>query len=240
MKRTLFAVVTLIFVLFTYRPVGATDVVFDPTNLVQNLLQALNGIRQVAQTAEEVRNTARMVQQQAQNLRSLSGSNLSSIIADIDSLYRQLDRIRGMEYELSRIEDNFGDLYSIDGEYREKTRQWENQTRNATYDAMRLQGRIKELVQKSESDLAYTLGASQRATGALEALQALTQGVGVLSGQLNQVVALQAANARALQSEVMEKNTDWQARQAEINRNIQSLKEPMAPRETVSSVPQFQ
>ena len=121
-----------------------------------------------------------------------------------------------------------------------KTRQWENQTRNATYDAMRLQGRIKELVQKSESDLAYTLGASQRATGALEALQALTQGVGVLSGQLNQVVALQAANARALQSEVMEKNTDWQARQAEINRNIQSLKEPMAPRETVSSVPQFQ
>ena len=149
MKRTFFAVVTLIFVLFTSRPVGATDVVFDPTNLVQNLLQALNGIRQVAQTAEEVRNTARMVEQQAQNLRSLSGSNLSSIIADIDSLYRQLDRIRGMEYELSRIEDNFGDLYSIDGEYREKTRQWENQTRNATYDAMRLQGRIKELVQKA-------------------------------------------------------------------------------------------
>lgn len=236
MKRCWVAILAVV-LLWTTGGV-AKEIVFDPKNFSMNVQQAVRAL-------QEIQNTQRIIEQHARHLRSLSGTNLTAIVGNIESLYQQLERIRGMAYDLSTIEDDFGDLYGKDGEYTHeeyeaRSYEWSEQTRNAAYDAMQLQGQVKALIRKSEGDIAYAINASYSAEGSLQALQALAQEIGVLSNQLNEIVALQAANARVVQSEMMETNTDWELRKAEIQRNVDSLKEPLAPRDQITDIPRFQ
>ena len=190
---------------------GVGDIVFDPTNLVQNTLTALRTlettINQARQIANEVTMIANQVTQIANQVKELTQLP-TSILADITGTVQQytglLQQAQGIAYDLSNLQNQFTQLYpSFAGQGITSSTyatvhapQWAQQTRAALQQAMQAQGILDRLLKvRTQVDTALT--ASQGAIGNLQVSQAGNQLAGIMTEQLAGLEQILAATGRA-------------------------------------------
>ncbi len=215
-------------------PAQAQFVVIDPANLAQSITQVTHMISQINNQIEQIR-------QQAQMLESLGlemSPELSASIGNVRNLLRQAE---GLQQNAETIADDMRELYpedvsafDLDGLLNQSDR-WLEESRNSVEALMTVSASASsDGLDDSEGAMSRALQASANAQGQTSAEQATTQAIGVLSSQIAQLQALQAAQARAIATERLERIAH-EERSREIRRrafptNIDAPAQPVTPR----------
>ncbi len=185
-------------------PARAQRVVIDPANLAQSITQVTHMISQINNQIEQIR-------QQAQMLESLGlemSPELSASIGQVRSLLREAE---GLQQNAETIARDMRELYPQDVSSFDLDRllsqsdRWLGESRDSVEALMTISASASSNgLENADSAMSRALQASSRAQGQTSAEQATAQAIGVLSSQVAQLQALQAAQARALASERLE------------------------------------
>ncbi|RWJ31959.1 P-type conjugative transfer protein TrbJ [Mesorhizobium sp.] len=182
---------------------GIGDIVFDPSNYAENVLQAARALEQINNQIESLQNEAEMLINQARNLASLPYSSLQKLQQSVERTQQLLGEAQRIAFDVQQIDQIFSqqyanmDLTASDEQLVELARErWRN-TVGALQDAMRVQAGVVGNIETQRTELSNLVGESQGATGALQATQAGNQILALQAQQLADLTALLAANGRA-------------------------------------------
>jgi len=178
-------------------------IVFDPNNYRQNLLTAIRNYAQVTQQANQLRNEAQMLINQAKHLSKLdlnSVNDLNRILSEIAYLNAQADNVA---YEVGRtrqlVKEYFPQSYEDFSEDELMVRaeqQWQMSQR-AYNDAMVMQSKMVESLETDQIILGQIMNKSHASVGELQATQSTNQLLGLLIKQSMQAQQMQITQARA-------------------------------------------
>ncbi|MGE3993021.1 P-type conjugative transfer protein TrbJ, partial [Pseudorhodoplanes sp.] len=180
-------------------PASAQLVVYDPSNYVQNVLQAARALQQINNQITGLQNQAQMLINQARNLASLPQSSLSQIQQSIQRTQQLLGEAQRIAYDVGQIDHAFSTTYGaasttasdqglIDGA-RER---WRNSVAGLQ-DAMKVQAGVVANLDTNRVEMSSLVTASQTATGALQATQAGNQLIALQTQQIADLTAAFAA-----------------------------------------------
>jgi P-type conjugative transfer protein TrbJ len=185
-------------------PARAQWVVIDPANLAQSITQVTHMISQINNQIEQIR-------QQAQMLESLGlelSPELSASIGQVRNLLREAE---GLQQNAETIASDMRSLYPEDVSSFDLDRllgqsdRWLEESRHSVEALMTISASASsDGLEDADSAMSRALQASANAAGPTSAEQATAQAIGVLSSQVAQLQALQAAQARALATERIE------------------------------------
>ncbi len=184
-------------------PGSAQLVVYDPSNYVQNVLQAARALEQINNQINGLQNQAQMLVNQARNLAGLPQSSLNQIQQSIQRTQQLLGQAQRITYDVGQIDHAFSSTYGaasttaadqalIDGA-RER---WRNSIA-ALQDAMKVQAGVVANLDTNRVETSSLVTASQGANGALQAMQAGNQLIALQTQQLADLTAAVAAQGRA-------------------------------------------
>lgn len=184
-------------------PASAQWIVYDPTNYAQNLLSATRALQQINNQITSLQNEAQMLINQARNLTSLPYSSLQQLQQSVSRTQQLLGQAQNIAYNVQAIDRAFQTQYAnvsmsaSDAQLVSdaKTR-WQN-TVGGLQDAMRVQATVVGNIDTNRTEMSSLVGASQSATGALQATQAGNQLLALQAQQLSDLTAVVAANGRA-------------------------------------------
>lgn len=186
-----------------YALFGFGGVVFDPSNYAENVLQAARALEQINNQIQSLQNEAQMLINQARNLTTLPYSSLQQLQQSVARTQQLLGEAQRIAFDVQQIDQIFQqqyaeiDLSQTDQQLVDQARgRWEN-TVGALQDAMRVQAGVVGNIETQRAELSSLVGASQGATGSLQATQAGNQILALQAGQLADLTALLAANGRA-------------------------------------------
>lgn len=188
---------------FLTTPASAQWIVYDPTNYAQNLLSATRALQQINNQISSLQNEAQMLINQARNLASLPYSSLQQLQQSVSRTQQLLGQAQNIAYNVQAIDQAFQTQYAnvsmsaSDAQLVSdaKTR-WQN-TVGGFQDAMRVQATAVGNIDTDRTEMSSLVGASQSATGALQATQAGNQLLALQAQQLSDLTAVVAANGRA-------------------------------------------
>lgn len=182
---------------------GFGDIVFDPSNYAENVLQAARSLEQINNQIQSLQNEAQMLINQARNLASLPYSSLQKLQQSVQRTQQLLGEAQRIAFDVQQIDQIFSeqyadmDLSASDQQLIELARERWGNTVGALQDAMRVQAGVVGNIETQRSELSALVGESQGATGALQATQAGNQILALQAQQLTDLTALLAANGRA-------------------------------------------
>jgi hypothetical protein len=184
-------------------PAAAQWVVFDPSNYAQNILTAARTLQSVNQQITQLQNEAQMLMNQARNLASLPYSSLQQLQQSVQRTQQLLNQAQNIAFDVQQIDRAFQQQYgnvsmsASDSQLVTDARsRWQN-TVGGLQDAMRMQATVVGNIDTNRTQMSALVGASQSATGALQATQAGNQLLALQSQQLADLTALLAAQGRA-------------------------------------------
>lgn len=233
-KARLFIAACALALSFTSSPARAQWVVIDPANLAQSITQVTHMISQINNQIEQI-------QQQAQMLESLGLEMSPELSASIGSVRDLLREAEGLQQNAETIAADIRELYPEDVSNLDldallgQSDRWLEESRDSVEALMTLSASASsDGLDDADSAMSRALRASSNAQGQTSAEQATTQAIGVLSSQIAQLQALQAAQARALASERLERIAQ-EERSGEIRRRafpseVNQPSQPVTPR----------
>ena len=178
-------------------------IVYDPANYRQNFYTAVRSYTQIVRQAQQLRNEANMLINQAKHLSRLdvnSATDLNRILNEIAYLNRQAENVA---YDVTRtrqlLREHFPSDYngmSEDQLLVQAEAQFEMSER-AQNDAMLMQSKMVESLQQDQALLGQLMNSSHGAVGELEATQSTNQLMGLLVKQSMQAQQMQITQARA-------------------------------------------
>lgn len=182
---------------------GFGRIVYDPTNYAQNVLSAARALDQINNQISALQNQAQMLMNQARNLTSLPYSSLQQLQQSVARTQSLLSEAQQIAFDVQQIDQAFETTYGaasmtasdqalIDGA---KDR-WQT-TVAGLQDAMRVQAGVVGNIDTNRSQMSALVGASQSATGALQATQAGNQLLALQAQQISDLTAVIAAQGRA-------------------------------------------
>lgn len=178
-------------------------IVYDPTNHVQNFQTAVHNYGQLIRQAQQLRNEANMLINQAKHLAKLdvnSAYDLNRILGEIAYLNRQAENVA---YDVHRTRDLLREHFpenmegSSEEELIEQAEEQFRMSRNAHHEAMVMQSKMVESIEEDQATITQLMNASHGAVGELQATQSTNQLLGLLIKQSMQSQQLQVAQARA-------------------------------------------
>lgn len=184
-------------------PAQAQVAVYDPTNHVQNVLQAARALEQINNQIQSLQNEAAGLVNQTRNLASLPYSSLQTLQGQVDRTRSLLAEAQTLAYDVGEIEAAFDGRYGAAGtsasepELVARARERWRASVSGFEDAMRLQAGVVQGLGTTRQEMDRLVGASQNAAGALQAAQAGNQLLALQSSQLVELTALLAAQGRA-------------------------------------------
>jgi P-type conjugative transfer protein TrbJ len=189
-------------VILSIAPASA-QIVFDPNNYAQNVLQAARALEQISHQVTSLQNQAQMLINQARNLASLPQSSLNQILGSVQRTQQLLGQAQRIAYDVGQIDQAFSTTYGaasttasdralIDGA-RER---WRNSVAGLQ-DAMKVQAGVVANLDTNRVEMNSLVTASQSATGALQATQAGNQLIALQGQQIGDLTAAVAAQGRA-------------------------------------------
>jgi type IV secretion system protein TrbJ len=185
-------------------PVRSQTIVYDPSNYVQNVLQATRALQQINNQITSLQNQAQMLINQARNLASLPYSSLQAIEQSISQTQHLLAQAQRIAYDVGQIDQTFQRYYpqSYSGATSSQQLVGDAQTRwqnslAAYQDALRIQAGVVQALDTTRSQISGLVSSSQSAVGTLQAGQAGNQLVALQTRQLADLTAVIAAQARA-------------------------------------------
>jgi P-type conjugative transfer protein TrbJ len=182
---------------------GFGRIVFDPSNYAENVLQAARALEQINNQIQSLQNEAQVLINQARNLASLPYSSLQSLQQSVARTQQLLGEAQRIAFDVQQIDQIFSqqyanmDLSASDQQLVELAHERWGNTVGGLQDAMRVQAGVVGNIEMQRAELSNLVGASQGATGALQATQAGNQILGLQAQQLADLTALLAANGRA-------------------------------------------
>lgn len=184
-------------------PAHAQVAVYDPTNHVQNVIQAARALEQINNQIQSLQNEATALMNQARNLTSLPYSSLQTLQGQVDRTRGLLAEAQTLAYDVREIEAAFDNQYGAvrmsasEGDLVARARaRWRSSVAGFE-DAMRVQAGVVQGLGATRQEMDRLVGASQSAAGALQAAQAGNQLLALQSSQLVELAALLAAQGRA-------------------------------------------
>jgi len=178
-------------------------IVYDPTNYAQNVLQAARALQQINNQITQLQNEAQMLINQARNLANLPISSLQQIQQSVQRTQQLLSQAQNIAYDVQQIDQIFQPKYgnvslsASDQQLVSDARsRWQN-TVGSLQDAMKVQATVVGNIDTNRTEMSRLVGASQGATGALQATQAGNQLLALQTQQLADLTAVVAANGRA-------------------------------------------
>lgn len=185
-------------------PAHAQLTVFDPNNYVQNVLTAARELQQITNEITMLQNQATSLINQARNLQNLNFSSLSSIDQSINQTTSLLGQAQRVTYDVNSINNTFSSTYPASYSTSTSSTQlmgdaqsrWQNALA-AYQDAMRVQAGVVQNLNSTHTQIDALVGASQSATGALQATQSGNQLIALLTKQIADLTAVMTAIARA-------------------------------------------
>jgi P-type conjugative transfer protein TrbJ len=180
--------------------------VYDPTNYVQNVLQAVRALQQVEQQVQQLANEVEMLENMARNLETLPVNVAEAIILDrISRLNELMNEAEGIGYGVAEIEtiydqaypDTYGAAPPPNAVLVEDARARWRQSRTAWRDTLVTLSAALEDNETDADAVAGLVARSQDAAGALQAAQAGNQLSALQAEQLMQMEAMMAAHYRA-------------------------------------------
>ncbi len=206
--RAAFLAATAISFPLSFTPVliasaSAQWIVYDPTNYVQNVLQAARALEQINNQITSLQNEAQMLINQARNLASLPYSSLQRLQQSIQRTQQLLGQAQNIAFDVQQVDRAFQTTYgnaSLTASDQQliadaRTR-WQN-TVGGLQDAMRVQAGVVGNIDTNRMEMSALVGQSQGATGALQATQAGNQILALQAQQLADLTAVVAADGRA-------------------------------------------
>ena len=182
----------------------ASGIVFDPTNFSQNVLTAARELQQVNNELQSLENQATSLVNEARNLTSLPYSSLTSLDQSIAQTEQLLINAQRISYSVTSIDQAFAQSYpltypsgtSASQLQADAQARWQN-AMAGFQDAMHVQASAVQNLDSTHAQIDALIGASQGATGALQAAQSGNQLVALATRQLADLTAVMAALARA-------------------------------------------
>lgn len=192
---------------------ASSQIVFDPNNYAQNVLQAARALEQINHQITTVQNQAQMLINQARNLASLPQSSLQQIQQSIQRTQQLLGQAQRIAYDVGEIDRAFSTTYGaasttasdqslIDGA-RER---WRNSVA-ALQDALKVQAGVVTNIDTNRIEMSALVTSSQSATGALQATQAGNQLLALQVQQFADLTAAVAAQGRAQNIEMAQRTS---------------------------------
>ncbi|MGE0596203.1 MAG: P-type conjugative transfer protein TrbJ [Hyphomonadaceae bacterium] len=202
-RAALAAVLAVSVPLAAMPPASAQMAVIDPTNLIQNVLTAARALEQISNQITQIQQQAESLINEARNLTSLPLSTLSTLQAQVQRTQQLLAQAQRIAFSVEAIERQFAEQYSaIDMSASDRAladgamSRWRNSVA-AFEDSLRVQAGVVSNLDGARDTMDQLVGASQSATGALQAAQAGNQLLALQSQQIADLTALMAAQARA-------------------------------------------
>lgn len=178
-------------------------IVFDPSNYAQNVLTAARSLQQVTNQITSLQNEAQMLINQTRNLASLPFSSLQQLQQSVQRTQQLLGQAQNIAFDVQQVDKIFQQHYgnvslsTSDAQLVADARsRWRN-TVGGLQDAMRVQAGVVGNIDTNRAQMSALVGASQSATGALQATQAGNQLLALQAQQLADLTAVVAANGRA-------------------------------------------
>lgn len=178
-------------------------IVHDPRNYSQNILTAARTLEQINNQIKQLQNQATSLLNEARNLQSLPVSTLGELQAQVDQTRQLLSEAEGVAYDVTDIRKGFEQRYkgmAFSGPASELVARAEarwKESVGAFEDAMKVQAGIVSNMGGTRTSIATIVGASQSATGALQAAQAGNQLLAIQSQQITDLAAVMTAQGRA-------------------------------------------
>lgn len=186
-----------------YAVLGVGDIVFDPTNLAQNVLTAARTLEMINNQIKQLTNEAQMLVNQAKNLANLPFSVRAQIQARLNQIQALIQSAKGVAYNIAATQDYYATNYPDD--YSAFTNQqmivhararWQA-AKHAFNDALVMHAQISETVAQDAVILDELITQSQGAVGNLQAQQAGNQLLALTTKQSLQTQQLMATQYRA-------------------------------------------
>jgi P-type conjugative transfer protein TrbJ len=222
--------------LFAAPPAAAQLTVYDPTNYSQNLLSAARALQQVNNQITSLQNEASMLINQARNLTSLPTSTLRDIQQSMDRTRQLIGEAQQIAYNVRDIDRVFDQRYpagslagTSNGQLVENAETRWRDAVGSFQDALRTQATVVTNLGDTRREIDTLVGASQDATGALQAAQAGNQLVALQTRQIADLTALVAAQGRATSIEAARRAAD-EAQARERARRIIGTRGTYTPR----------
>jgi len=199
---------------FIAAPAQAQMTVIDPTNLVQNALNAARALEQVRNQVTQITNQIRQLENDARNLTTLGRTFAPDIISKLGELDALINEARGLALQVNDTRATLEGLYT--GNYRgtdvatravQAVRQLDN-ARAALQTSLILQARVTEQLAEDSQILSALADASASATGSLSAQQATNE---ILAFQASQAMRLQALLVAQSRAEALERAREMEA-----------------------------
>ncbi|MGL3822769.1 P-type conjugative transfer protein TrbJ [Sphingopyxis sp. R3-92] len=178
-------------------------IVHDPRNYAQNILTAARTLEQINNQIKQLQNQSTSLLNEARNLTALPTSTLQELQGQVDQTRQLLSAAQRIAYDVKDVQSAF------EGRYRgaalagsgatmvaNADARWKDSV-GAFEDAMKVQAGIVGNLGVTRKSIDTLVGASQSATGALQAAQAGNQLLALQSQQLADLTAALAAQGRA-------------------------------------------
>lgn len=178
-------------------------IVHDPRNYAQNILTAARTLEQINNQISMLQNQATSLLNEAKNLAPLPTSTLEELQGQVDRTRELLGEAQRVAYDVTDVRRAFEGRYkgaALAGPHAAMVAnadaRW-NDSVGAFEDAMRVQAGIVGNLGVTRQSLGRLVGASQSASGALQAAQAGNQLLALQAQQLADLTAAIAAQGRA-------------------------------------------
>ena len=184
-------------------PAGAQRIVYDPTNYASNVMQAARSLEQINNQIRGLQNQALSLTNQARNLAQLPYSSLQTLQGNVGRIGGLMQQAQRVAYDVQAIDREFGRNYAITAGSSDAAlvasakARWLNSAA-AFRDALQVQAGVVAGLNSGRTELGNLVGASQGASGIVQATQAGNQLLALQSQQLTDLSAMMAAQGRAV------------------------------------------
>lgn len=184
-------------------PAHAWRIVYDPSNYAQNVIQAARALEQINNQITSLQNQAQMLINQARNLASLPHSSLQQLQQSVARTQALLGEAQRIAYDVREVDQAFQTTYGTasmtasDQTLIDSAKERWQTTVAGLQDAMRVQAGVVGNIDSNRAQMSALIGASQSATGALQATQAGNQLLALQAQQISDLTAVIAAQGRA-------------------------------------------
>ena len=178
-------------------------IVHDPRNYAQNILTAARTLEQINNQIRQLQNQSTSLLNEAKNLAALPTSTLQELQGQVDRTRQLLGEAQRIAFDVKDVQAAFEGRYkgaALSGSsatmVANADARWKDSV-GAFEDAMKVQAGIVGNLGITRQSIGTLVGASQSATGALQAAQAGNQLLALQSQQLADLTAAIAAQGRA-------------------------------------------
>lgn len=196
-------------------PAQAQLAVIDPSNLVQNALNAARALQQINNQVTQITNQIRQLENDARNLTALGERFAPELTAQLREMDALIDEARGVALRVSETRDALDTLFT--GDYRgtdiatraSMAARQIDASRSALQSALLVQAKVTEQLRADQSTLDRLSTASANASGALAAQQATNE---MLAFQIQQSMRLQQLLVAESRADAIERAREMEAR----------------------------